>query len=56
MQTSPGLTQAREMAAEFPTLVEDGGVGLLVGEVGIGKKTAIRAFKEELGERSCRVC
>ena len=48
--------QARELAAEFNTLVEDGGIGLLIGEVGIGKTTAIRAFKEELGERSCRVC
>ena len=48
--------QARELAAEFTTLVEDGGIGLLIGEVGIGKTTAIRAFKEELGERSCRVC
>lgn len=48
--------QARELSAEFSTLVEDGGIGLLIGEVGIGKTTAIRAFKEELGERSCRVC
>ena len=37
--------QARELAAEFTTLVEDGGIGLLIGEVGIGKTTAIRAFK-----------
>ena len=48
--------QARELSGEFTTLVEDGGIGLLIGEVGIGKTTAIRAFKEELGERSCRVC
>ena len=48
--------QARELSAEFSTLVEDGGIGLLIGEVGIGKTTAIRAFRDGLGERSCRVC
>lgn len=48
--------QAQELAAEFTALVEDGGIGLLIGEVGIGKTTALRSFLDGLEERTCKVC
>ena len=48
--------QAQELAGEFSALVEDGGIGLLIGEVGIGKTTALRAFLDSLEERACKVC
>lgn len=48
--------QAQELAGEFSTLVEDGGIGVLIGEVGIGKTTALRAFLDGLEDRACKVC
>ena len=48
--------QAQELAGEFSTLVEDGGIGLLIGEVGIGKTTALRGFLDGLEERAYKVC
>ena len=48
--------QGRELSTEFSTLTEDGGIGLLIGEVGIGKTTAIRAFLNTVGERAFKVC
>lgn len=49
-------TQLEELAAELEMLLEDGGIGLLVGEVGIGKTTALRYFLSGLEERSVQVC
>ena len=51
-----GYAQAQELASEFSTLIEDGGIGLLIGEVGIGKTTALRSFLDNLEERACKVC
>ena len=48
--------QAQELAGEFSALVDDGGIGVLIGEVGIGKTTALRAFIDGLEERSCKAC
>lgn len=48
--------QAQELAGEFSTLIEDGGIGVLIGEVGIGKTTALRAFLDGTEERACKVC
>ncbi len=48
--------QAQELASEFSALVEDGGIGLLIGEVGIGKTTALRSYLDGLEERACKVC
>jgi type II secretory pathway predicted ATPase ExeA len=49
-------TQAKELGSEFSALVEDGGIGLLVGEVGIGKTTALRGFVDSLDDRACKIC
>lgn len=48
--------QAQEVSGELSSLVEDGGIGLLIGEVGIGKTTALRSFIDGLEERVCKVC
>ncbi|MBI5542307.1 MAG: AAA family ATPase [Deltaproteobacteria bacterium] len=45
-----------EFADEMDTLLEDGGVGELSGEMGIGKTTALRWWLGRLEERSCQVC
>lgn len=48
--------QLEELTAELEMLLEDGGVGVLTGEVGIGKTTALRSFLNGLEDRSCQVC
>ncbi len=45
-----------EFVDEMDTLLEDGGVGVLSGEMGIGKTTALRHYLGRLDERSCQVC
>lgn len=49
-------SQLAELTAELGMLLEDGGIGVLVGEVGIGKTTALRYFLSGLEERSAQVC
>lgn len=45
-----------EFTDEMDTLLEDGGVGVLSGEMGIGKTTALRHYLGRLDERSCQIC
>ncbi|MCW5796821.1 MAG: AAA family ATPase [Nitrospira sp.] len=48
--------QLQELSEELDTLVEDGGIGVITGEMGMGKTTALRHYFESLGERSCQLC
>ncbi len=45
-----------EFVEEMDMLLEDGGVGTLSGDMGIGKTTALRFYLGGLDERSCQVC
>lgn len=52
-QNRPYLyAQFEELIDHFEILLEDGGIGVLSGEVGIGKTTAIRAFLSKLDQGS----
>src|ERR1017187_9802503 len=48
--------QLSELSEELDCLLEDGGIGVVTGEIGIGKTTAIRHYFETLGERACQCC
>jgi len=45
-----------EFADEMDTLLEDGGIGVLDGDMGIGKTTALRHCLGRLDESSSQVC
>lgn len=45
-----------EFADEMDTLLSDGGIGVLTGDMGIGKTTALRHYIGGLEERSVQVC
>jgi type II secretory pathway predicted ATPase ExeA len=45
-----------EFVDQLDTLLEDGGIGVLSGEIGIGKSTALRHALGRLEERSFQVC
>lgn len=45
-----------EFTEEMETLLSDGGIGVLTGEMGIGKTTALRHYLGGLEERSVQVC
>lgn len=45
-----------ELADEIDMLLEDGGVGVVSGEMGIGKTTALRHTLGRLDDRVCQVC
>lgn len=47
--------QLVELEAELEELLVEGGIGLLTGEMGIGKTTGLRHFFSGLEERSCQV-
>ena len=47
--------QLTDLENELEELVTDGGVGLLTGEMGIGKTTALRHFVDGLKERAFNV-
>jgi len=47
--------QLQELTGELEDLVTEGGIGLLTGEMGIGKTTALRHYLGGLEERSCQV-
>lgn len=47
--------QLAELEAELEELLTEGGIGLLTGELGIGKTTSLRHFLGGLEERSCQV-
>lgn len=44
-----------ELAEELDTLLCDGGIGIVTGEMGMGKTTAVRFFLETLEERACHM-
>lgn len=48
--------QLKELTAELDCLLEDGGVGVISGEIGMGKTTSLRHYFESLGERACQLC
>lgn len=48
--------QFEELTSYLNWIAEEGSTGLVTGEVGAGKSTAIRAFLEGLDERSYHVC
>lgn len=48
--------QLTELSEELDCLLEDGGIGLIAGEMGMGKTTSLRHYFESLGERSCQLC
>jgi type II secretory pathway predicted ATPase ExeA len=48
--------QLQELAEELDCLTEEGGIGLITGEMGMGKTTALRHYLEAPGERSCQFC
>lgn len=48
--------QIKELCEELDDLIEDGGVGILSGEMGMGKTTALRHYFEKLGDRACLLC
>ena len=49
-------TQFDELAAYLDFVAEEGSTGLLTGEAGVGKSTAIRAFLARLDDRTYNVC
>jgi type II secretory pathway predicted ATPase ExeA len=48
--------QIKELADELDSLLEDGGIGIVSGEMGMGKTTALRHYLEGPGDRSCQFC
>lgn len=48
-------SQLTELESELEELLLDGGSGLLTGEMGIGKTTAVRHYLGGLEERSCQL-
>jgi type II secretory pathway predicted ATPase ExeA len=47
--------QLKELSEELDCLLEDGGVGVISGDMGIGKTTSLRHYFENLGERACQL-
>lgn len=48
--------QLKEFSEELDGLLEEGGIGVVTGEMGMGKTTALRHYFEALGDRACHVC
>jgi type II secretory pathway predicted ATPase ExeA len=48
--------QLKELGEELDCILEEGGIGVITGEMGMGKTTALRRYFESLGERSCHLC
>lgn len=48
--------QLKELSDELDCLIEEGGIGVLTGEMGMGKTTALRHYFESQGERSLQLC
>jgi len=46
----------KEFAEEVDTLIDEGGIGILTGEMGIGKTTALRHCFAKLDEHALHVC
>lgn len=48
--------QLTELSEELDCLLEDGGIGIITGEMGMGKTTAMRRYFETVGERAFQFC
>ena len=48
--------QLDELTAYLTFVAEEGSMGLVTGEVGVGKSTAVRAFLATLDDRRYHVC
>jgi len=48
--------QLKELTDELDCLLEDGGIGVISGEMGMGKTTSLRLYFENLGDRACQLC
>lgn len=48
--------QIKELCEELDDLLEDGGIGVVSGEMGMGKTTALRHYFETVGDRACFLC
>ena len=48
--------QFEELADYLAYVAEEGSIGLVSGEIGVGKSTALRAFVESLDDRQCHAC
>jgi type II secretory pathway predicted ATPase ExeA len=48
-------SQLEELVEEIDELVLEGGIGLVTGDMGMGKTTAMRHYVEGLQERNCNV-
>ena len=48
-------SQLTELEDELEELVVEGGIGLLTGEMGIGKTTALRHYLGGLQDRACNI-
>ncbi len=48
--------QIEELSEELDCLWEEGGVGVITGEMGMGKTTTMRHYFESIGERACQWC
>lgn len=47
--------QLKELSGELDCLLEEGGIGVISGEMGMGKTTSLRLYFESTGERACQV-
>lgn len=47
--------QLKELSGELDCLLEDGGIGVVAGEMGMGKTTSLRLYFENLKEPSCQL-
>ena len=48
--------QLDELTAYLTFVAEEGSIGLVTGDVGVGKSTALRAFLATLDDRRYHVC
>ena len=48
--------QLSELSDELDCLLEEGGIGIITGEMGMGKTTSVRHYFETLGERAYQCC
>lgn len=47
--------QLEELSEEIEELILEGGIGIVTGEMGIGKTTSLRYCTEAIGERNCQL-
>ena len=47
--------QLKELSEELDDLLEEGGIGVISGEMGMGKTTALRHYFETRGDQTCQI-